>query len=208
MVREEPTRVVAVVRADHNLIGGWVTLEPLSQANHPETQRLDAVRQRTPNLGGAPGRRDSLKSFGPAMLIRARETGIAIGLVENGEMIGYPGVAVVLIFTDPALARPGLALEGFAMYVAHMFESGAGLVHLEVLAFNEPVLRMLRRLGLEEQARLRDQVYAGGRFWDVAVFAFDAAQYAKIWKRYARMLPGGDRMPAALGSRRKPIDGV
>lgn len=203
MVREQSPRAVAGVSADHNLVGSWVSLEPLSPANRPETRRLYAVRQRTPNLGGAGGRRDTLKAFGPAVLIRARSTGIAIGLVENGEMIGYPGVAVVLIFMDPKSARPGLAFEAFAMYVAHVFESGARLVHLEVLEFNEPVLRILRRLGLEEQARLRDQVYAGGRFWDVAVFAFDAVQWAQMWNRFARILPGGDRRPAALGSRGK-----
>jgi hypothetical protein len=183
------------------LVGNWVTLEPLSGANRAEVRRLDAIRQRTPNLGGAAGRRDAVKSFAPAMLIRASGTGEAFGLVENGEMIGYAGVAVVLIFVDPKRARPGIAMEAFAMYVAHVFACGARLVHLEVVAFNEPVLRMLRRIGVGEQVRLRDQMYTGGRFWDVLVFAFDAEQFKDIWSRYARILPGGDRKPAALGSR-------
>jgi RimJ/RimL family protein N-acetyltransferase len=94
-------------------------------------------------------------------------------------------------------------MEAFAIYVARVFEAGARIVHLEVLSFNRPVLRMLARIGVKEQARLRDQVYAAGRFWDVLVFAFDAAQYSEIWKRYSRMLPGGDRRPAALGGVRK-----
>jgi RimJ/RimL family protein N-acetyltransferase len=137
------------------------------------------------------------------MVIRANDDGAAIGVIENGQMIGYPGVAVVLIFVDPSLARPGIAMEAFAIYVARMFEAGARLVHLEVLAFNSSVLRMLARIGVKEQARLRDQVYAGGRFWDVLVFAFDAAQYQRILERYAGRLPGGDRRPAALGGRRR-----
>ena len=185
------------------LIGHWVTLEPLTEAHRAEVARIDAVRQRTPNLGGAPGRRDFTRSFAPAMVIRANDDGAAIGVIENGQMIGYPGVAVVLIFVDPSLARPGIAMEAFAIYVARMFEAGARLVHLEVLEFNAPVLRMLARIGVKEQARLRDQVYAGGRFWDVLVFAFDAAQYQKILERYVGRLPGGDRRPAALGGRRR-----
>jgi hypothetical protein len=185
------------------LVGHWVTLEPLSEANRPDVSRLDATRQRTPNLGGAPGRRHVDRSFGPAMLIREKRSGAPIGLVENGEMIGYPGVAVVLIYVDTARARPGVAMEAFAIYVASVFESGARLVHVEVLEFNLPVLRMLARIGVSEQARLRDQVYSGGRFWDVLVFAFNADQFRKIWSRYARILPGGDRKPAALGGRRK-----
>jgi RimJ/RimL family protein N-acetyltransferase len=137
------------------------------------------------------------------MVIRANATGEAFGLVENGEMVGYPGVAVVLIFVDSAKARPGVAMEAFAMYVQHVFASGARLVHFEVVAFNEPVLRMLRRIGVNEQARLRDQMYTGGRFWDVQVFAFDAEQFKGIVSRYAHILPGGNRTPAALGSRKK-----
>ena len=175
----------------------------MSDENRGEVVRIDATRQRTPNLGGAPGRRDFSKSFGPPMLIRANADGVAIGVIENGQMIGYPDVAVVLIFVDPALARPGVAMEAFAIYLARTFAAGARLVHLEVLAFNQPVLRMLSRIGVKEQARLRDQIYAAGRFWDVLVFAFDATHFNEIWARYARMLPGGDRKPAAIGSLRK-----
>jgi hypothetical protein len=192
------------VSGNRVLVGHWVTLEPVSAANRAEVRRLDAIRQRTPNLGGAPGRRDVQKSFGPAMLIRANGTfGEAFGLVENGEMTGYPGVALVLIFVDPDRARPGVAMEAFAMYLGQVFALGARLIHVEVVAFNEPVLRMLRRIGVDEQARLRDQMYSGGRFWDVLVFAFDSEQFNDIRSRYARILPGGDRKPAALGSHRR-----
>jgi RimJ/RimL family protein N-acetyltransferase len=137
------------------------------------------------------------------MVIRANADSTAIGVVENGQMIGYPDVAVVLIFVDPLVARPGIAMEAFAIYVKSMFEAGARLVHLEVLEFNAPVLRMLGRIGVQEQARLREHVFAAGRFWDILVFAFDAAQYAHILGRYSRGLPGGDRRPAALGGRPK-----
>jgi hypothetical protein len=202
-VRAERAKAVVGVSETQSLVGHWVTLEPISRLNAADVRRLDAARERTPNLGGAVGRRDTLKSFGSAMVIRANRTGDAFGLVENGEMVGYPGVAVVLIYADPDLARPGVAMEAFAMYIKHVFASGARLVHIEVVAFNEPVLRMLRRIGVNEQARLRDQMYTGGRFWDVQIFAFDAEQFKGIWSRYAHILPGGGRKPAALGSRGK-----
>jgi len=138
------------------------------------------------------------------MLIRANADGAAIGVIENGQMSGYPGVAVVLIFVDESVARPGVAMEAFAIYVARVFAAGARLVHIEVLEFNTPVLRMLARIGVDQQARLRHQAYAAGRFWDVLVFAFDAEKFENIVSRYARKLPGGDRRPAALGGKRKP----
>ena len=189
---------------DAAVAGHWVTLEPLSDANRLEVARIAATRHRTPNLGGAPGRRDVSRPFGPAMLIRANADGAAIGVIENGQMSGYPGVAVVLIFVDESVARPGVAMEAFAIYVARVFAAGARLVHIEVLEFNTPVLRMLARIGVDQQARLRHQAYAAGRFWDVLVFAFDAEKFQNIVSRYARKLPGGDRRPAALGGKRKP----
>src|SRR2546430_4514765 len=184
------------------LRGGWVAVEAVSAANAEEVERLDEIRQRTPNLGGAGASMDARKNFGAPMVIREIASGRAIGLIENGVMSGYPDVAVVLFFTDPDVARPGIATEAFAMYVAHVFEKGARLVHLEVLAFDRPVLHMIRRLGLEEQARLRDQAYAAGRFWGVAVFSFDSKRFEEIWNRYGKMLPGGGHGPSALGSSR------
>ena len=192
--------------APEAISGTWTTLEPLSPANRGEADRLGRVRERTPNLGGLAGQQDLSRRFGAPMLIRENRGGSAIGLVSNGEMIGYPGVAVILIYVDPE-ARPGIAMEAFAMYVDHVFRQGARLAHFEVLAFNTPVLRMLAKIGVREQARLRDQVYAGGRFWDVAVFAFSAGQYREIRARYARNLPGGERPPAALGGRPQPPPG-
>lgn len=184
--------------------GTWISLQPMTALNWPETSRLDELRQWHPNLGGTPPRRDAAGSFGPAMLIRDNRSAEAIGTVENSEMAGYPGVAVVLIYVNALAARPGLALEAFALYVANVFQNGARLVHLEVLEFNRPVHRMVARLGIGEQARMREQVYVAGRFWDLVVYAFDREHFDKIWKRYARSLPGGPRPPAALGGGRMP----
>jgi len=185
------------------LQGSWVTLEPVTTLNWPEVQRLDQVRQWNPNLGGTPTRADAPASYGPPVLIREHSTATAVGILENSQMTGYPGVAVVLIYTDEAAARPGVALEAFAMYVSSVFEAGARLVHLEVLEFNSRVHRIMKRLGLTEQARQREQAYVAGRFWDVVVYAFDARDWDRILSRYARTLPGGDRRPAALGGRRR-----
>jgi RimJ/RimL family protein N-acetyltransferase len=181
--------------------GHWVSLVPLEEADWRDASHLEDIRRRTPHLGSASGRADVSRRFGPAMVISDRRSGVAFGLIENGEMSGYPGVAVVVIFVDQSLARPGVAMEAFALYVAQVFEAGAALVHLEVLEFNSPVLRMLSRIGLTAQARLREHLYVSGRFWDVLVFAFDRPRFEQITARYADRLPGGDRRPAAIGAR-------
>jgi hypothetical protein len=111
------------------LLGGWVNLEPVTSAHGEEIAGLELVRRRSPNLGGATASSLRRPGFGVPMLIRERRGGQAIGIVENHRMTGYPGVAVVTIFVDPDRARAGVAMEAFAIYVQHVFDSGARLVH-------------------------------------------------------------------------------
>jgi RimJ/RimL family protein N-acetyltransferase len=118
-------------------------------------------------------------------------------------MTGYPGVAVVLIYVDTTLARSGTGVEAIAHYVSHVFSQGARLVHMEVLELNAPVLRIMQRAGFQPQARMREQVYAAGRFWDVITFAFDAQALEGLRRRYPGLWPGDSRRPAALGGRRE-----
>ena len=124
------------------------------------------------------------------MLIRERRGGQAIGIVENHRMAGYPGVAVVTIFVDPDRARAGVAMEAFAIYLRHVFETGARLVHFEVLDSNAGVQRMLRTIGSEASARMREHLYVAGEFHDVLVFALTRDQFARAQARFSSMLPG------------------
>lgn len=189
------------------LAGGWVNLEPLTSAHSDEVESLELVRRRTPNLGGATASSLRRPGFGLPMLIRERRGGQAVGIVENHRMTGYPGVAVVTIFVDPAQARPGVAMEAFAIYLRHVFDSGARLVHFEVLDSNAGVLRMLRTIGAAASARMREHLYVGGSFHDVLVFSLTRQQFELARARYSSMLPGGDRPPAALGGVRRDRDG-
>src|SRR5256885_9938656 len=112
------------------------------------------VGRHTTVLGGQSASGHASHVYGALMLIRDLKTADAIGIVENSQMAGYPGVAVVLVFVDQSRARPGIALEAFAMFLRHVFESGAPVVHLEVLASNRPGLRMLPPIGWSSPVRL------------------------------------------------------
>ena len=202
MVRGPRAEAVYVVTEPGPLSGSWVALEPIGPPNHDEASALMLVRRHTPMLGGSSAGGHASHVYGAPMLIRDLKTADAIGIVENSQMAGYPGVAVVLIFVDQSRARPGIAMEAFAMYLRHVFESGAQVVHLEVLESNEPVLRMLRRIGVSPQVHMREHLYVAGRFHDVLVFGIDRAQFQEIWGRYGAILPGGKRPPAALGGSR------
>src|SRR5690348_11217767 len=95
------------------LRGGWITLEPIDSSNRTEAEDIELSRQRSPNLGGRSGRTPATGLFGPPLLIRDARSGAAVGVVEAGQLSGYGGVAVILIYTDQSIARPGIAMEAF-----------------------------------------------------------------------------------------------
>jgi RimJ/RimL family protein N-acetyltransferase len=185
------------------LDGHWVNLEPLSADNAVEVAQLNRPREMTAQMGGAHERRDVPSSFGPALVVRLAASGEVVGLMENGEMVGYPGVAVVVIFIDPERARPGPALEAYTMYIDYVFAWGARVVHLEILSFNREVLSLLKKAKAAPQVRLRDHAYVAGRYWDLVVFGFTHAEWMLQVAPWRRILPGGDRKPAAFGRKQK-----
>lgn len=177
------------------LKGSWIELVDSGPDVREQLGDFDNRRRLNPAMG-ARGRR-GLSPYGPPMVIRDLRSGRAVGMVENH---GLPaGIAVYLIYLDPELGRPGFGLEATALYVSHLFDHGARLVTAEVLSFNLDVIGIMRKAGWPEQARLREHVFAAGRFWDVLVYSFDQASWERALSRYRSRLPGGGRRPAAAG---------
>lgn len=159
-----------------------------------ELAEFDSRRRSMPVMGARRGSGGSV--FAPPMLIRERRSGRAVGVVENQALPG--SVALYLIYLDPTTGRAGYGLEATALYVSHLFDSGARLVTAEVLELNAAVIGIMRKAGWPEQARLREHIYAAGRFWDLLVFSLDQESWERGIARYRARLPGGDRRPSAL----------
>jgi hypothetical protein len=182
------------------LLGHWTTLEPLGDSNASEVAGLDSGHDLTAAMGGSLSGRARGGAFAPVMAVRENTGGRVLGVVENSEMVGYPGVAVLLIYMDQALARPAFAMEALGLYIPHIFRSGAELIHMEVLEFNTAITSLLTKRGITPQARLRRQAYAAGHFWDMVIFAFDAPDVERTFGKFSKFLPGGTRQPTALGA--------
>jgi RimJ/RimL family protein N-acetyltransferase len=183
------------------LSGSWIELEPLTDATAAEFGELSRRWRLDAAMGGA--LREGASAFAPPMLIRERRQGRAVGLVVNQRVPA--DVAAFLIYVDPERGRAGFGIEATALYVSHLFDSGARLVTADVLSFNTAVNGILAKAGLAPQARLREHVYVAGGFWDVLVYSFGVEEWLRALARYRRHLPGGDRRPAALGTLR-PAD--
>jgi RimJ/RimL family protein N-acetyltransferase len=185
-----------------SITGHWVTLEPLSPSHAAELQELETRRQMIPAMGG-PFHNPSVDSrYLPSMAVRDNTSGRLIGLLETGEMMGYPGVAVVLIYVEPSLARPGVAMEACGIYMPMVFDNGAAILHVEVLSFNRDMIRIFEKRRQYPQVRLRRHIYVAGEFWDLLMYGFDRKQFEDLYGKFKRVLPGGQRPISALGSSR------
>lgn len=177
--------------------GTWVALAPLAEAGVGELARLDAGRELHPAFGGF-FERAPLPPGGNGFAVREAAGGRLIGTVESGPLAGHDGVVTYVIYLDRG-ARAGYALEAFALSVDEIFVRGARLVHIEVLAFNRPVLRLLDKVRLTPQALLRRHTYSAGGFHDVLVFGFDRLHWEAVIAPFRRLMPGGGTRPRALG---------
>jgi ribosomal-protein-alanine N-acetyltransferase len=108
-------------------------------------------------------------------------TQLAITLAGSGELVGNVGLRREE--PDAPMADLGYELSpthwgrGFATEAARaVVDMGFGTwerlyrIHAHCIAENEPSARVLTRIGLRHEARLRDHQYFKGRFWDVSLF--------------------------------------
>jgi len=193
-----PTRV----DPQGSLRGRWLTLEPINDVNVVEVTALDHARARTPEMGGPQPARKWAGRFGPTMAIRANDSGVVIGSVENDEMVGYPGVAVFIVYLDPSRSRRGFVIEATGLYLPTLWRNGAEILHLEILSFNREMTHILDKRHGPPDVRLRKHAYVAGHYWDLLVYGFDASAWAAFSARLNAVLPGGQRRIAALGSGR------
>lgn len=166
--------------------GRRVSIAPATEHDLVEIADLDWRRSLHPAMGGWWARPSGAPGPGTVVLRRGdAPDGEIVGTLDARELLGYPGVINLSMFTDDSRARGGMALEGYALTVDTLFAQGARLIHHEVITLNRPILRLMRALRIERTAHLREHAYAAGRWWDVAVFSFDR----EVWRSIL------DRMP-------------
>jgi [ribosomal protein S5]-alanine N-acetyltransferase len=113
---------------------------------------------------------------------------LAITLAGTGELVGNVG----LRREEPGAPMADLGYElspthwgrGFATEAARaMVDLGFGTwdglhrIHAHCIADNEASARVLQRVGMREEARLRDHQWFKDRFWDVALFGMMADEW-------------------------------
>jgi hypothetical protein len=193
--------------AGSTIEGRWIRLVPL--AAYPELAVADLMfrlgmrpEMVAPGGGGTPGG----SRFGEAAVISGRETGEMFGILSNVELPDYPGVAGLVIYVDQERTRAGFAMEAYWRYVVRMFELGVVKVQMEVMSFNTPVHRIMRRIGARPEVVLREHFYIAGRHWDGTLYAFNRESWATTEEHYRDMV--GRPAAVAAGPRKTTPDPV
>lgn len=106
-------------------------------------------------------------------IIVERGTGRSIGTIGLSNIHPKHRHAQYGILIGEIDARgKGLALEASRLLLAYAFDKlGLQRVYLHVFADNEQALHLYRKVGFEEEGRLRQHMYKDGRFRDVVVMA-------------------------------------
>ncbi len=167
-----------------------VRLEPATDADLDALEDLDWHRSLHPAMGGWLVRPAASSR---TIIVRAVDGDELIGVIDAAPLPGYDAVTSLSVFTDTARAHGGLALEAYARVVMQLFDGGTRLIHHEVLELNRPIQRLLRGIGVTASARYREHAYAAGRFWDVLVYSYDAAQWNHL---LGRVVPRNPVRPA------------
>lgn len=185
------------------LVGTWCSLEEVDDRTWPDVLELDWLRAQHPNMGGVSQRPRPGNAWSLA-LFRDKDTGLPIGVLEAHPLPGYPGVVNVSIFTDRGSTVAGPAMDAFGMYATELFAQGVRLLHHEVLEFNRPVQRIMRGIGVEPSARLREHAYVAGRWWDVLVYSYGAPQWQRALDKFASRSIGRAESPQSTLSEQTP----
>ncbi len=78
---------------------------------------------------------------------------------------------LAILIGEPENRGQGLGGEALSALLDYAFgELGLYRVYLRVLAYNEPAIRLYRRLGFRGEGRLRAQVWQEGAWHDVLLF--------------------------------------
>jgi hypothetical protein len=177
--------------------GQWVRLVPVSayaDAALAELRYRLGLRPEmvAPGVDGAPA---GSSRFGEAAVIVDAATGAMLGVIGNEEIGDYPGVAALVIYVDEARTRAGYAMEAWWRYVERIFQLGAVKVQMEVMAFNTPVHRIMRRIGARPEAVLREHFFIAGKHWDGTLYGFDRPTWEAVDRKYRAVV----ERPTALG---------
>jgi RimJ/RimL family protein N-acetyltransferase len=183
MIETRPGGAVVPLPA---LEGARVHLRPLTPQDYDWILRLSTLpelgfRWRHPPGTLNPDQLPALLWQGvlAQFLIEHNTTGDRLGLAVAYQANMTHRTAYVAVLLDPGAHRLGWPLEGFKLFMRHLFDAfDLRKVYAEALDYNLDQYRGIIGRLAHEEGRLREHVYVGGAYHDMHLLAF----YRSDWR--------------------------
>jgi RimJ/RimL family protein N-acetyltransferase len=122
-----------------------------------------------------------------------RVRGRPVGLVFDYDRTLDDGwTRITALVQEESIGR-GAGVIGACLFMEWLFQTlPLRKMYHEVFAYNENVIRMWRKVGLTEEAVLKEDRYWNGAYWDLHVFALYREAWPKVRDRVLRV-PGARR---------------
>lgn len=158
-------------------LGRFVKLQPPDPA---ELARLDALRHIEPRTPQTFARDFSLAGpLGP-MLVRGVASHAIYGVVDGFMPMSQSDVVELTVFLDPHRSLPGAAIEAYLLYARALFHAGVRTLRISILDGDQMGRRVMGRIGLRAQVRMREHQWSGGRLHDLLIYVVHVEEVARI----------------------------
>lgn len=118
-----------------------------------------------------------------------RHSGRPIGLVTAYNADFANGHVFVAMALDPSVQRCGWSMFALLLFVEHVFAAFSfRKLYFEVAACNLDQFASAIGRALEEEGRLRDHEWLGGRYWDRVYLSLSRERWGGLRARYGRIM--------------------
>jgi RimJ/RimL family protein N-acetyltransferase len=121
----------------------------------------------------------------------------AVRIKASGELIGYAtlfGTSLTQAIHPMTYLKPEARGKGYGTELSALLcdiaflECNAHKFSTTVYGYNEASYHRYEKLGFKLEARLRDEVYRMGRYWDVLTYGLLREEWER-WEKHAIVLP-------------------
>ena len=120
------------------------------------------------------------------MMAVDRQTGVPVGFARAYHLNLVDGWVYVQGFIDEAHRLSLHTAETTILFGTYLFQQfPLRKICSEVFAFNEPVLRMHRKVGFRECGKLRDHIWYRDRYWDLVQFELFRDDWDEATRRFS-----------------------
>ena len=135
------------------------------------------------------------------MVVARKSDGVQVGFVQAANMNTEQGWTFFNVNIAPAYRSPGIAAEASYLLLRFLFEDfPIRKIYADVFAYNSVALKLLRRIGFQEEGRSKEHVWYRNQYWDMIRLALYRNQWKLPPEKLEKMLERISRQTDGVGA--------